>query len=395
MNLVFHGLRRGRSVQQKYKILFFARDAGGVNALVPVIKRFRNKNTHQSIVLSHPDSRSILENESVENIPLDYFSSHDDRPIDCDRVVQKLSPDILVTTKSVPLQDMEITIEQQFIKSAKQYRKKSVVVLDSWGDYQSRFCSKEGHLLADYCPTITCALDVESSERLMQIGFSNDEIRITGNPHFDKVIADSKIKRVKPSRDIVKKAINILYVSQPMREKSAYQDYGLDQEELFITLKETVRSMNLEKLKNIIIWKHPKEYLIDWTRLEESHDPKIKCVLSDDRGPCVFTRIDGFFTLFSTMIYEALYYDIPSFNLLIGCKKDLSDFLIAGHLGLSTLVRNKLDLIRALESIHSESAKETMKTKRLKLEESRVFFSDGKATDRVVDVINEMLGAGN
>ena len=291
----------------------------------------------------------------------------------------------------MPLRNNDITIEQRLIQSANKHGKKSVIVLDSWGDYRSRFCSKEGRLLDEYRPTIICALDVESSERLVGTGFTKDQIRITGNPHFDKVVSNVRLNKLDCSGDIDRKAINLLYVSQPIREKDNRKDYGIDQEENFLRLKEVIRNSNLERPVNIIVWKHPKEYMIDWKMLVKSDDQNMRCILSTDRGPGVLSWVDGLFTYYSTMIYEALYYDIPSYNLLIGSKIDLGSILITHQLGLSSLIRDDNELLDALTEIQSASAKHDMKKRRLKYQEEQVFFSDGNATARVINVVNEIL----
>ena len=375
----------------KPRILFFSRDFGGVNAILPVAQAMRGGVEFDAIVVSHSLSRSLYECQGIDSIALEDWG-YDDEPGGAWRgLLECIEPDLVATGKSAPLCAAEATPEQILAQAARAAGIPRIAVLDSWGDYRARYSKNGTDIDPDYCPDVICALDALSRQMLIDAGVNKNAIAVTRNPHFDRVFRDAAAARV-PVDDIREGANNILYVSQPTREKAGVAEFGFDQETLFVELVAGLdRVRDAQPPAHVIVWPHSKESMVDWPSLVARTDGAVSCCIGSHRDARIFKSIDALFTYHSTVVYEALYYDVPCWSLMIGTRNRENDPLVTNRSGLSEAIFTPSQLDAALARIGSLSHRDTIRHARDSLQNNGLFFTDGKATERVLTVIRDVL----
>ena len=114
----------------------------------------------------------------------------------------------------------------------------------------------------------------------------------------------------------------------------------------------------------------------------------INLTISDSRGPEVLAFVDFIATSHSTVAYEGLYYGTPCLSLQIGTSVPLEN--ITDRLDLSTLILSTRDLDTFLHDIDFVSERKKLLALKRQYVAKKVFFSDGKATTRVIHEIKNM-----
>ena len=376
----------------KPKILFFSRDFGGVNAILPVVQAMRDGTEFDAIVVSHSLSRALYDRFGIESIALEDWGYDGDPGGAWRSLLECIDPDLVATGKSAPLCAAEATPEQILARAARAVGIPRIAVLDSWGDYRARYSKNGADIDPDYCPEVICALDGSSRQMLIDAGVDGDAVVVTHNPYFDSVAQDAAADIKEPVDDIREGANNILYVSQPTREKAGVADIGFDQETLFVELVAALaRTRHAQSPAHVIVWPHPRESMVDWPSLVAATDSAVSCCIGSHRDPRIFKSIDALFTYHSTVVYEALYYDVPCWSLMIGTRNRENDPLVTNRLGLSEAVFTASQLDNAVARVGSADHRAAIRHARERLQNAGLFFSDGKATERVLTVIRDVL----
>ena len=208
------------------KVLFSANDAGGANAIAPVIASLAGKGAELHGALSGP-AQDIF---AASGIPFTAgFSA---------------SPEIFVAgTSAGDTPDKRIMRELTGTPS--------LYVLDFWLNYWQRF-STTGKKDFAYLPTRICVMDEIAKGEMIAEGFPPERLIVTGNPHFDH-FADA-IERAD------EEAGRILFISQPLRDIARMQGYSGAAYDEYASLSDVVQALeSVPEQFYVSIRLHPKE----------------------------------------------------------------------------------------------------------------------------------------
>lgn len=215
------------------KIMFFAHDPGGANAISPLIEPLKME--HEVYVFAKGPALNKLKNATE----LEESS------------ISKIMPDFLITGTSA-----NDKTEKLLWKEAKALNIKSMAILDHWVNYGIRFSNyglneiEKFDKKCDFLPDFIIVMDEFAKHEMIKDGVPQDIIYPLGNPHFENLIAQSKnIKDVR-SR-FANDEFLITFASEPYME-----DYGKGNEKIVLEdLIEITKGKNIK----IIVKLHPKE----------------------------------------------------------------------------------------------------------------------------------------
>jgi hypothetical protein len=377
---------------KKKKLLFVAKDPGGVNSIIPLIKKCQKDIVrYECIVLSHKLSEYRYSEENISNLRLEDFNYSINKKNATERILSLHKPDVIVTGSSRPYNYDPVTPEQLFVEVSKRYKIPSIGILDYWGEYLERFSSFDGEFNLLFVPDKVCALDQLSLESLLLLGIDQNNIEVTHNPSFDKIFRDTVGLKSCSIND--KSEYNVLFISQPLVESIDKYYQGYSQIDMFNHLLIFLTSWEQCKVKNVQVLLHPKEGVGVWDEIiRGSNTEFIKIDFCYERDNSIFEWADFLVSGFSTLIYQALYYFLPVISIQIGLKK--KDQLITNKLDLSIPLYSLEEMIDFSKNFDILKISKMLETKRKKLTKQKIFFSDGLASSRVFDVIDNVKTRG-
>ena len=367
------------------KLLFISKDPGGVNALIPIIKKCQKSNKFQCNVFSHKLTENMYEEERIPHLPLENFNYFSKKKYAIEKILFYYKPDIIITGSSRPHYHEPVTPEQLFIKHSKTKNINSISILDYWGNYKERFSIYGGQLNYQFVPNKICALDDISMKLLIDVGINKENIIITHNPFYDSFV--KKTIRLKHKQNNQKSEHNILFVSQPLFEAKQIYNQGFTQFEIFHYFLTFLNQWKCDTPKNVLVWVHPKENKDKWNKIiNYNRSELIKIKVDYTRNQKIFESIDFVVSGFSTVLYQSLYYLLPTISIQIGLNK--KDQLITNKLNLSIPIYTKEHLYKFSNNFDIHLSSKMLSKRKYDLQQLKIFFSDGLATDKIIKLIN-------
>src|SRR3989344_2657598 len=200
-------------------ILVSASDPGGGNAVLPVVQLLRSAG-HSVTSIIDGASRGIFQSMGVDIIDATNFT---------DAMLAELCSgkkfDVFFAGTSIG-----DTIEKRLLMLCGERSIPSVFVIDFWSNYWQRFSSRVRDM--QYVPDVICVMDEHAKNDMVEEGFDERKIIVTGNPHFDH-FAESISCDAEDMR-------RVLFLSQPLKEYEAYEGgnpYGFDE---YVVLSDVV-----------------------------------------------------------------------------------------------------------------------------------------------------------
>jgi len=230
------------------KILLFAHDPGGANAINPLINVFKSKGYETLVCAKGPALNKLSGAIYLEECNLETF-------------LQEKNLDFIITGTSAN----DFT-EKHLWKAARGLNISTMAILDHWFNYGIRF-SKYGlkdiekynlDKSFDFLPSYICVMDDFAKSEMQNEGVPSDIIYAFGNPHF------IEIKRRSEGVDIEKirsKFLNnnnellIIFASEPYEE-----DYGVSTERTALSeIYNCLKNINVKA--KFVVKLHPKEHI--------------------------------------------------------------------------------------------------------------------------------------
>lgn len=165
------------------KVLAAAKDAGGANAIAPVLKRLIAMPGMEVCAMAYAQSQPIFDGYRLPLKPLEAYAKAGGvgsnlRELAC-RILEIEHPDILlVGTSWGPSLDKELVVE------GNERGIPTVAVLDMWSYYRERFGWLHEPIL-QYLPTALAVMDELAYAEAIAAGIPTDRMTITGQPYFD------------------------------------------------------------------------------------------------------------------------------------------------------------------------------------------------------------------
>lgn len=374
------------------KLLFISKDPGGVNSIIPLIKKCKEDcDKYECIIISHKLTEYRYAEENISTLALEEFNYNSNKREAVKSVLNFYKPDVIITGTSRPYEYEPVTPEQFFIEIAKEKNIISISILDYWGEYLERFSSFGGEFNILFVPDKICALDQMSMKFLLRLGIKKGNIEITHNPNFDQTVSETL--NLKSRHACNKSEFNVLFISQPLIESKDKYNQGYSQIDMFNNFLIFLTSWECRTSKKVKIWLHPKEDKNKWNKIiNEASSKFIKIEICEQRDNNIFEWADFLVSGFSTIIYQALYYLIPVISMQIGLNK--KDQLVTNELDLSIPLysKNERDVFSEEFDISLHSG--LLEKKKNKLTGQKIFFSDGLATKRILDIIDNLKTGG-
>lgn len=229
------------------KIMFFAHDPGGANAILPLIEPLK-ENHDVFIFAKGPALTKIPNAQEFEDTDL-----------------EEIKPDFLITGTSA-----NDKTEKKLWQKAAALNIKSMAILDHWLNYGIRF-SKYGlneiekfNKKCDALPDYIIVMDDFAKQEMIKDGVPADIIYPLGNPHFENLINQSKSAENIRSQYATQDELLITFASEPYTE-----DYGNENGNEKKVLEDLLDIVKHKETK-IIVKLHPKEDLIKYQEFEQN-----------------------------------------------------------------------------------------------------------------------------
>ncbi len=333
------------------KIIFVAQDRGSGNALTPVIKNIIQEKKFSAKVYASENSKKIFQNSGI------IFTDPEEN---LNKEFGDFKPRLIVTGSS-----MRRSIEKEAIKYAREHSIKSISVLDFWGNFWHKF-TINGEKDQDSLPDHILIPDQIAMERMTDEGFPPIKLVITGNPYFDSFsFSDNK--------EDEKSKKKILFVSQPVYRNGKYLTNIRRIKDVIEVLKKIDYSLSLT------VKPHPRERFNSFKEIIKNGEIDI---YPGNDIKSVIKEFDIFIGTDSTVLFEAAFCG----KHVISYQTDIKnkDSLITNALGISNLVRNKVDMERVLNKVIYKNfyRKEIPVIK---------YYNDGLCTKRVSSFIKKIF----
>ncbi|MEO8209875.1 MAG: hypothetical protein ABI840_04910 [bacterium] len=166
---------------------------------------------------------------------------------EAERILDEISPDILVTGTGGG------NAEQELRNTAFERKIKSVVILDFWKDYKRRwlYALYPIELMTDK----VCVMDDLAKDEMINDGFPEKNLIVTGHPYLDKIFYYNK-------RHITKnksKKNNFLFLSQPLHI-IGLKNYKIHPLKILLKVLTQLSEVENEKI-SLTVKLHPSEKL--------------------------------------------------------------------------------------------------------------------------------------
>jgi hypothetical protein len=251
----------------KMRILAACHDPGGTMAMRPVMRRLRNNPNIELQILAGAFARPILDEEKFRwrELPTTLAAEQ------AREWLKSEAPQVLFTGTS-----WAANAEQQLRNEAAALRMPSLVLLDYWSNYRSRWngASYSIEELSDF----VAVMDEETRTEMIEEGFPAEKLLVAGHPYVEELFANARIV----GKDS-KSAPVLLFISLPLpgeRLRVAPQQQVATIAEILggIAARTGVNRRLLVKL-------HPKEDLNGWPEVvRAAARPGVEVRLEDGRS---------------------------------------------------------------------------------------------------------------
>lgn len=367
------------------KIVVICGDAGGANAIVPVIKQLHSEKKVDVLVFAYRQAIDIMSKNTISFFVLDEKIT-DSALEDLLRITQ---PAIIVTGTSFK----PIGLEVKFIYLARKLKIPCMAVLDFWLNYSLRFSDEAGDL--KYVPDKIAIMDEMAYSEMIEEGFHPDILIITGQPAFDALAGyksnfnNEKYQKIRNDYNIHANELFVVFVSQPFsrlygEDESNPHFFGYTEKTVLNNLIIVLDQISQECKKDIalIVRPHPREKLDDYDKMASNN---IRIILSNDGNPKdIMMTSDLVIGMNTELLVEACYLGCIVVSLQPGLR--FKDTLPTNNEGYSVSVYSNEKIIDTIRMTLMDSAiRSEIKNK---LDH---FKQDGHATDRVVNIIDQMI----
>lgn len=332
-------------------------------------------------------SRPLLDAHGIAASALDeaYFAANPEQCIA--DLLEHYRPDLVLSGSSPAKGPPPETPEQYLIKVARRRGIVSVAILDYWGLYRQRFCTSGRMADPELLPDQLCVLDIRCQAELLSLGVPMERMHITHNPWLDAMA----LKTSKPSPHSCRLSAQertILFISQPLAEFISQRNFGYTQETMLSSLLSALAGVSPGQPATVVIWPHPAENAHRWQELRQYPHKGIKLIVTRDRSRAILAQVDLVVTSHSTLAYEALYHCTPCISFRPGGGR-LEPF-ITNEIGLTKLIESEEQLKLYLAQFDPDREKQKLLTAKARLRQEQMFFSDGRAAERVLAVLEQI-----
>lgn len=370
------------------RLFFFARDPGGMNALIPII--MKTSNIYQVFTFGKDYALECYQKRGGNCIK-DITQYCNEVSEEClYNLLGEVIPDLIITGTS-----SDDFTEKYLWMAAARRGIKSIALIDSWVNYAVRFSQ---YSLNDmpvnpkydlkYLPDYIFTIDNFSKQEMLKEGIPEERIYVTGQPHLEYIkncileVPDEEVESYRQKIGCSNNTKLVVFASDNISDSFNDTDnelfWGYNEKTIFPYV---YKGLSMAQLRGeqfvLLIRPHPKEDVNFWYRVcKEKKGMKI-IVDNSTIGDIVLRAADLIISMQSMFLVEAALVGKQIISLQIGLKKE-NPFI--------------LDRIGIVESILDY---ETFKQELLDFfsDKRRGIFWDvsGDALNRINDLIEEIL----
>lgn len=366
-------------------IVVVAGDAGGANALAPVILAIQAGGQVSVEVLAYREAAGLWARRGIAVQPLAESTTLRDG---LDRL-RRANAALVLTGTSMN----SIGLENVFIAAARQTEIPSVSLLDFWSNYARRFMDGSGQPTGQ--PNLIAIMDERARDEMIAEGFDPSRLVVTGQPAFDDL--DHCRRQCTPEvRERIRKGLGVpaggrlvLFASQPI--STVFGESVADPLFCGYTERTVARALvsALERIAErrgveliLAIRLHPRE---EPGALEELCGRRVRIMRpSGEEGRTYAMAADLVTGMTTMLLVEACYLGCLTLSMQPGLRR--ADPLPTNRQGVSQAVYREEEIEPAIERLlWDNSAQGSLHAK---LDCLRL---DGGATERVVQLVHRML----
>lgn len=232
------------------KILFYSRDPGGTNCVIPVYRRLLEMKGVETLLWGKDFAIPKYREESLMYKDVGALKLEEIR-----QLLKQYNPKVLVTGTSYGDRT-----EQWLWKWAKKEGTYSMAILDQWLSYRIRFSDPSGRLvLLDKI----LVMDEFAKKEMVAEGFNERRILVTGQPHFEELkkkaaqVTEFDKKKIRKDLNLLE-GITILFVSEPLAD-ALHVDMGFTEHTILRELILAVQQVRPSVIVNLLVKLHPKQ----------------------------------------------------------------------------------------------------------------------------------------
>lgn len=380
----------------KPKLINFSWTPGPARSLVPVIRKVSKENRIEVISIGYGFSEKVFNEDSISYKTLKDYGIDSPSINSIDRLLEITGPQIVVTGTSPEQEKGEVyNIEQASIYAAKKRKIPSLTVVDIWMQYPRFFDDLASGEKFKYLADKVGVLDESMKEDMLQEGFDEKNLIVTGNPSFDQCTILRENFKAK-DRENVRKDLGIgpdsylfLYASGPIED--AYG--GDDSKPTFLgytektVLRDIISSMKKisEKNKTLLVKIHPREEKENLESIIKDAGADFPIVINKGYNTRqAILASDAILSSFSTVLLESVHLDKPAISIQPNLKK--KDTVLTNRLGITVPCYSQGEVDSVLGNLVADSGYNAdLKEKR------EIVLRVGNATDNVSRLVYGML----
>lgn len=351
------------------KILFFSRDPGGTNAIMPLVEPLRVLGNEVS-VYGKDAALSIYRKQNIDcsNI-CDIMPSGTQE--ETDEFVRGTCPDLIVTGTS-----SEDFTERHLWKAAARAGITSFAVLDQWTNYRLRLISEGEDPMASpstsklILPSFLFVMDEFAREEMCALGIDCERLVVSGQPFFDYIrkrgerFTTAEIETVRREFGGTQGGLVFVFASQPIA--SIHRKNGMPEDYWGYTETTVLKNVAacLSKLAGempvrvtLVLRLHPKDELNAYQNTLATLPSSIKVVVDREADSSLLLKgADLIIGMFSMLLLEAAILDRRFISVQIGLKRE--NPLMFDRMGLIRSILTEQQLEETLRGILSGKNRE-------------------------------------
>ena len=386
-NLRYTAESDGVQLNPEARILAVAGDPGGAAALAPVLAALQKGRRVRVEARPYRQAQNVWRKWGLECEALDETcSSHR-----ISQLLEDLQPSLLLCGTSIN----GVDLEKSFIDAARGFGVPSMGLLDFWSNYTPRFSDHRGNLTV--LPDLIGVMDSQAREQMIAEGFPAAKLCVTGQPAFDclenqrREFSAARRETLRASLGVETHDHLVVFVSQPLaamygpnsscaQNHPGYNEHKVLQ--LVVSALEKISEETAAKI-TLAVRPHPRERAEDFLGLAS---PRIQIRLAREQSAHeLVLSADLVAGMSSALLVEACYLGCVTLSLQPGLQT--SDVLPTNVLGVTRAVYRSDEVLPAIRDVMLSPMTRQAMQKGL-----ASFQTDGRATERVLDRVFELMG---
>ncbi|QTA87904.1 hypothetical protein [Desulfonema magnum] len=335
--------------ERNLKIMMVCHDTGSANAISALAKNWECSEDTLLPVSAGP-AREVFKREKI--LPVASFSD-DIKASDAESLLNAYCPDVILTGTS-----LDAMTERLFIRKAYERDIFCLSFIDWWTNFGIRFSTPRTNDLY-YLPDVVAVSDETAMEGCISEGIPEDRLLITGNPYWERLLAEKSDDNGEEARTNIRKLLGVseedifvLIISGVIRHLNA--SLGFDEKDFWRYITPLPEETKNGQRIRWVIKKHPRESNQDFQEMVNEYAPEVS-VIGNFSPTDALLAADCVFGTVSSMLLEAALLKKRVVSLQPNVKKGKLQFLrIFQQLGIPTLtneqeIRNILNQLVSLE----------------------------------------------